>query len=679
MKSSVLSVLTVLTLAGGAVAAEPMGTTFTYHGRLAQTACGQPTLNGVYEMRLRLYDSWTGGAQQGPELTRTVPVTNGLFMTTLNFGAGVFIGDARWLELEVRTNSPAEPFVPLSPRQELKPTPYALFADAAKKADTLSGNPSITGTVTFDRATGAPFVVKSTDKVEKLNADLLDGLDSTSLWKLAGNAGIRPGTDFLGTTDNQPLEFRVKGRRALRLAPTDSSPNVVAGDAGNTVADGVMGATIAGGGEWATGALHANEVNADFGTVGGGKNNRIDPESTFATIGGGYSISIEDNSLSSTVSGGYLNFVYANSPFTTIGGGTRNVIRADTPNATVAGGTNNVIQSQATAATIGGGRGNVLGTNAQSSTIAGGELNEINRSVDASFGIIYDSLRSVIGGGLRNKILGAAHGVIAGGRDNQVWGDFGMVAGGDLNIANTYSFAAGRRAKATHAGSFVWADSQNADFLSTSSDEFAVRARSGARIHSPILEVKGSGNERAYLGGDGAGSDVQIGSQNAAIQNVAVYNTGSDSYMNLFVKSLTITGGADLAEPFAMSETEIMPGSVVVIDEQNAGRLKLSRQAHDHRVAGIVSGAQGIQPGISMIQAEKLEAGRNVALSGRVYALADASDAPIQPGDLLTTSDTPGHAMKVTDPAKAQGAILGKAMSSLDQGRGMVLVLVSLQ
>ena len=68
-----------------------------------------------------------------------------------------------------------------------------------------------------------------------------------------------------------------------------------------------------------------------------------------------------------------------------------------------------------------------------------------------------------------------------------------------------------------------------------------------------------------------------------------------------------------------------------------------------------------------------------VALSGRVYCWADASGGAIEPGDLLTTSATPGHAMKVTDHARAQGAIIGKAMTSLDRGTGLVLVLVSLQ
>ena len=145
------------------------------------------------------------------------------------------------------------------------------------------------------------------------------------------------------------------------------------------------------------------------------------------------------------------------------------------------------------------------------------------------------------------------------------------------------------------------------------------------------------------------------------------------------VRVLTIRGGADLAEPFAMSHSGVEPGSVVVIDEDHPGKLCRSTQAYDKKAAGIVSGANGIRPGISMVQEDKLEAGENVALSGRVYVQADAAYGAIKPGDLLTTSDTPGHAMKVTEHAQAQGAILGKAMSGLKDGKGMVLVLVTLQ
>jgi len=147
---------------------------------------------------------------------------------------------------------------------------------------------------------------------------------------------------------------------------------------------------------------------------------------------------------------------------------------------------------------------------------------------------------------------------------------------------------------------------------------------------------------------------------------------------NMSVASLTIRGGADLAEPFPMHDG-IEKGSVVVIDESNAGRLKVSTRAYDTQVAGIVSGANGINAGIALKQEGVLDEGQNVALTGRVYVKADASYGAIKPGDLLTTSDTPGHAMKVGDSSRSQGAILGKAMTSLADGTGLVLVLVTLQ
>ena len=142
---------------------------------------------------------------------------------------------------------------------------------------------------------------------------------------------------------------------------------------------------------------------------------------------------------------------------------------------------------------------------------------------------------------------------------------------------------------------------------------------------------------------------------------------------------LTITGGCDIAEPFLVKEPELEKGSVVVIDDEHPGRLKLSTQSCDTRVAGIVSGANGVHTGLALQQDGVFDAGQKIALSGRVYVKADAAFGAIRPGDLLTTSGTPGHAMKVRDRGQAQGAILGKAMSDLKAGKGMVLVLVTLQ
>ncbi len=195
--------------------------------------------------------------------------------------------------------------------------------------------------------------------------------------------------------------------------------------------------------------------------------------------------------------------------------------------------------------------------------------------------------------------------------------------------------------------------------------------------------ANGAGNQQAYMGGDGDG-DVEFGSKNASVTLAAFYNQASGKFLNTLmrdatVRALTIYGGADLAEPFAMSHADVAPGTVVVIDAENPGKLRRSAAAYDKKVAGIVSGANGIRPGISMIQEDALEAGENVALSGRVYVKANTSAGPIAPGDLLTTSDIPGEAMKAADQARAQGAILGKAMTGLLQGDGTVLVLVTLQ
>lgn len=144
---------------------------------------------------------------------------------------------------------------------------------------------------------------------------------------------------------------------------------------------------------------------------------------------------------------------------------------------------------------------------------------------------------------------------------------------------------------------------------------------------------------------------------------------------------LQIFGGGDLAEPFEIAAAEtIEPGMLVSIDPERPGKLRLATKAYDRTVAGVASGANGLNPAVTMGHVRGADSGSlPVALSGRVYALADATNGPIAPGDLLTTSDIPGHAMKVTDYQRAQGAIIGKAMSALEKDRDTILVLVSLQ
>ena len=136
--------------------------------------------------------------------------------------------------------------------------------------------------------------------------------------------------------------------------------------------------------------------------------------------------------------------------------------------------------------------------------------------------------------------------------------------------------------------------------------------------------------------------------------------------------------GLDYAEGFDVSSQARIPsGTVLIIDEKNPGKLKVSEKAYDHKVVGIAAGANGLNSGV------RLGAGQfdlDVALAGRVYCNVDATYGKVSPGDLLTTSPTPGYAMVVKDYTQAQGCILGKAMQELADGqRGQILVLVTLQ
>jgi len=181
--------------------------------------------------------------------------------------------------------------------------------------------------------------------------------------------------------------------------------------------------------------------------------------------------------------------------------------------------------------------------------------------------------------------------------------------------------------------------------------------------------------------GDGGGGRIRLRNES---NQVTVELNASDGDGNGLVRTqvLEITGGSDLSEKFNITAGDLAPepGMLVSIDPLNPGELMISTTAYDRTAAGVISGAGGVNPGLLMGQKGSIADGDHpVALTGRVYCYVDASHGAIRPGDLITTSDTPGHGMKVTDHGQAQGAIIGKAMTTLEEGRGLVLVLVSLQ
>ncbi|MGV0025409.1 hypothetical protein [Phormidesmis priestleyi] len=135
---------------------------------------------------------------------------------------------------------------------------------------------------------------------------------------------------------------------------------------------------------------------------------------------------------------------------------------------------------------------------------------------------------------------------------------------------------------------------------------------------------------------------------------------------------------ADCAEDFDIAGLEeVEPGTVMVIDSE--GALRQSDRAYDKRVAGVISGAGNFKPGIVLDKQESSKNRMPIALMGKVYCKVDAGYGAIEVGDLLTTSPTSGHAMKTDDPLKAFGAVIGKALRSLEEGQGLIPILIALQ
>jgi hypothetical protein len=135
---------------------------------------------------------------------------------------------------------------------------------------------------------------------------------------------------------------------------------------------------------------------------------------------------------------------------------------------------------------------------------------------------------------------------------------------------------------------------------------------------------------------------------------------------------------SDCAEDFDVSGSEeVEPGTVMVLDRE--GKLVKSTEAYDKKVAGIISGAGQHRPGIVLGRTCTQNRRLPVALVGKAYCKVDARDAPIEVGDLLTTSTTQGHAMKASDPLRAFGAVIGKALHPLSEGIGLIPVLIALQ
>jgi hypothetical protein len=201
--------------------------------------------------------------------------------------------------------------------------------------------------------------------------------------------------------------------------------------------------------------------------------------------------------------------------------------------------------------------------------------------------------------------------------------------------------------------------------------------------------VRGSSTDGRGVEGQSINSDGVVGNSDSGEGVIGLSNKGIGVHgkggrlAGFFEGDVEVTGdirlaNADCAEDFDVAgAVKVEPGTVMVLG--NEGALFESQQAYDKRVAGVISGAGDYKPGIVLDKQQTSGNRQPIALMGKVFCKVDAQFGAIEVGDLLTTSPTPGHAMKTTDPFKAFGAVIGKALRPLTEGQGLIPILIALQ
>ena len=451
-----------------------------------------------------------GTASGQPATGVSLAVSKGLYAVLLGdttvSGMTTTIGSTAFNNSDVRLRvwfSDGSGYQQLTPDQRIAAVGYALVAGTVSDGSITSAklaSGAVTSTALAAGSVSATQLATGAVTSDKLGASAvgssaldLTGL-TTILWKAGGNSGTTAGTHFLGTSDNIALELKANSVRALRIEPNISSaPNLIGGAAQNSVAAGIVGAVISGGGAGSySGSAVTNLVQSDFGSIGGGGANGIKTGSLGAHIGGGY-LNLVTNGTYATISGGYANAASTNSA--TVGGGFYNV--ASGFESTVGGGQANI--ASGSVSFVGGGVTNIA--SGFESAVVGGELNDATGAVSFVGGGYFNAASAygaVVGGGYANGAVGT-NSIVAGGESNLASNSVSTVSGGYFNGATgqgatvpggwanlasgSNSFAAGFVANAGHSGAFVWSDSSSTTAFSSSvANQFNARAAGGVRF-----------------------------------------------------------------------------------------------------------------------------------------------------------------------------------------------------
>lgn len=679
-----------------------VGSKISYQGQLTDKNTGQP-MNGQLDMTFRLYDAASGGKQLGPDMVKNkVVVSKGLFSVVLNVVvedfAEVFSGQGLWLQVTVGNET-------LSPRHEILPVPYALglkpgtdvvgnITDASALAVMNDGNgnglyartsskgkyhAAVQGQADNEKS----FGVQGTSKKYIGVHGWSDNPENTHPTVQGNNQGGGP-----GVRGESKVSYGVEGKSDAGhgvYGTTDSKGNWQAGVRGYSIHDktyGVLGYSENGyavGGDIFNSDNTNPAVNGD--NNGGGPGVRGESKVSYGVRGhsdashgvkgttngteGDYDAGVygyAENEKDYGVEGVSEKYIgvngYSNNPENT-----NPAVRGDN-----AGGGDGV---QGYSKTGYGIRGETEGMDGDyDAGVYGRAENELDYGV-------YGYSKQFIGvngySDDADNAYPAVRGYNAGGGEG-VYGysknDDGVRGHSDGNdgVKGSTDSAAGFDA--------------GVKGYSKNGKNFGVEG-----ISQNYIGIQGwSDNpDNSYPAIQGNNQGGGIGVSGLSKTNYGVFGDGKEYGVaapdGMLAPKFDV-GNADLAEYLPAAST-LTAGDVVVIAEQatNGYGLELSHEAYDTAVAGIISTEPGLTLGVKDGQ---IMGGDNhddvpLALAGRVPCKVDAAPGAIHVGDLLTTSTTPGHAMRCANRLDCVGAIIGKALEPLEDGQGTITVLVGLQ
>jgi hypothetical protein len=671
----ILGIFTValfLSLAVGFVSAAPVTQNITYQGKLTDAAGN--LLTGTYDITFGLFDVVTGGRALETD-TRSVKVTNGLFTTPITFDSAFFDGGALWVGIKIGSDPE------MTPRQEIRPVPYALglrpgaiiagsgiipVLDLTKPDN---GGMGLNVTTSGFGSTGVNVVtngqqsaaVHAIAKGPQSNAVV----GETSADGPAAVAGVTSGNGSYGLyakTTGGPNSHGVyavtSGQQSAAVRAIASGPgsNAIWGSTSLNGPAAIVGVTTGIGSP----AIYG-ESTQGTGVFGIGKE------------GGFFKTNSAGTSVADSRPGVNVSTLYNYNPGVSV---MTDGAYSDGIKATTFGDYSHGVD----ASTFGKNSHGMESITHNSKSLG---IHAISYGSDSN-GV----LASTYGSG-SPAVLGVSAqdvGVYGIGREG---GYFETNAGGDgsifrpgVNVSTSFDFNPGVRSQTSGDFSFgvysstigltspsvaATTEGKTSDGVSSNThgdDSYGVKAfSSGSGSHAIWAKAMGPAsngvvafsNQSPAIWAQTYRSDNKYGLQTPNIIRALNYETGS----------------SDVAE-YMPIYGEVSPGTVLVIGPE--GKLHPSATAYDNKVAGIISTAPGVSLGAKEVgnPGEEL-----VAVAGRVPCNVDANYGSIQAGDLLTTSDNPGYAMKATDPKI--GTIIGKAMGTLESGTGTIEVLVTLQ